>query len=146
MYGLIFWGSSYRSDLAPLQILQNKILRNLFADKVNFVSTNDLYKQLQILKIKDMHSFECCKTVFKCIKLNLFRPLHFHLNNLTWTHNYHTRRIDDFRTPLVARTREQHDFLFQCVQQWNGLSQHLRNIQSFDTFKKLLSSNLLSTY
>ena len=43
MYGLIFWGSSYRSNLAPLQILQNKILRNLFADKVNFVSTNDLY-------------------------------------------------------------------------------------------------------
>ena len=146
LYGILFYGSTFSSDLAPLQVLQNRILRNLFNNKITYNATTDLYKQLEILKIKDLHCFESCKTVFKSIKLNLFLPLQQHLNSLAWTHSYRTRGIDEFRIPLALRTRDKHDFLFQCVQHWNGLPLHIRNLQSFNIFKKTLLAKFLSAY
>ena len=121
LYGILFYGSTtstYSSDLTPLQIFQNRILRNLFNNRITYTpnATTDLYKQLEILKIKNLHCFESCKTVFKSIKLlNLFLPLQQHhnsFNSLAWTHSCRTRGIDEFRISLALRTR---DFLFQCV-------------------------------
>ena len=46
LYGIVFWAPSYNNDLAPLQIAQNKIVRNLFTGKIPSNSTNQLYNKL----------------------------------------------------------------------------------------------------
>ena len=63
IYGIIFWGATFQTDLLRIQICQNKIVRNLFYGKLNYHSTDNLFAQLQILKVKDLCCLESCKAI-----------------------------------------------------------------------------------
>ena len=146
MYAIIFWGATFHTDIQKVQICQNKIIRNLFNGKINYTSTSNLFAQLKILKVKELHRFESCQAIYKSLNCNLFLPFRPYLNDLGWGHDYGTRGMNSFRVPRVSRTREQHDFLFQSVHHWNNLPLQIRNSSSLGCFKNQLRNNLLSTY
>ena len=54
-YLLLFSGSTFDSYLDRVQTIQNKIVRNLFANKIAHHNTIELYKKLRILKVKEMY-------------------------------------------------------------------------------------------
>ena len=62
LYRILTWGSTNSIVLHPLQVLQNIIVRIIFNVKTNErITNNSLYKQLKILKIKDMYHLEVSK-------------------------------------------------------------------------------------
>jgi hypothetical protein len=146
IFGVIFWGVAYTTDIEPLQISQNKIIRNLFRDKINYNSTSHLYSELGILKIKDIKKLEACKAIYKAQHLNSFIPFKGLLDKLNWSHNYVTRGLAAFRLPHVRTTGEKNDFLFQSVLYWNSLPNEIRDASSYNTFKKCLQERLVLQY
>ena len=145
-YGIIFWGVTFQSDISAIQICQNKIIRNLFQDKIDCNSTIELYYQLGIFKVKDLFCLEACKIIYKALHMNKFIPLRDMLNRLNWRHDYETRRIAAFRLPNVRSTRDKHDFLFRSVSCWNALTIEIRDSSSLYSFVKILKEHLLLTY
>ena len=145
-FGLIFWGGTFDSYIAKLQISQNKIVRHLFKSKLNFCSTDEIYLQTKILKIKDLHCFESCKAIHQALYKNKFLPLLQLLNNSSWNHNYATRELNTFRLPRVRTNRDKFDFLFQCISHWNGATNEIRCARSLQQFKQLLHTKLLDSY
>ena len=146
IYGILFWGVAYPTDIAAIQICQNKIIRNLFKDKIDCNSTIELYYRLGIFKIKDLFCLEACKAIYKARHMNKFLPLNDLLNKLDWVHNYETRGIAAFRLPNAHNNKDKNDFLFRSVSCWNNLSRDIRDSPSFYTFVKALKSNLLAQY
>ena len=145
-YGLIFWGGTFETDIHTLQICQNKILRNLFCDKLSHNSTNELYCKLKILKISELHQLEVSKAVSMSLKLNKFPHLNNLLNNLSWPHDYETRSYSTFRLPSVSSVRDKIDFLFQSVLYWNNLPQDIKKCASINTFTQKMLDLLIGTY
>jgi hypothetical protein len=146
IFGIIFWGVAYTTDIEPLQICQNKIIRNLFRDKVNYSSTSNLYSQLGILKIKDTKRLEACKAIYAAQHSNRFIPFKKLLDQLGWSHHYVTRGMAAFRLPQARTTNEKNDFLFQSVLYWNSLPNDIRNSCSPYVLKKSLKERLALQY
>ena len=129
-----------------LQICQNKIIWNLFQDKLNYNSTTDLFHQLGILKVKDNNNFEASKAIYKALHTNKFQPLRRLLDGLGWTHEYQTRGIHAFRLPQVRSALERRDFLFYSVFYWNSIPREIRDTASLYAFKKSLRVRLMLQY
>jgi len=59
LYGILGWGKTSKTTLAPIQILQNNVLRIInnttWKDKFK---NNDLYQKYKVLKIADIYEFE----------------------------------------------------------------------------------------
>ena len=139
-YGVIFWGASFSCDINMLQVCQNKIVRNLFHNKLN------LFLQLELLKVKDIHFIETCTAVYSSIRINKFRPLKHILATLQWQHQYNTRGESTFMLPTVKSTRDKHSYVYQCTLNWNSLPNDIRSASSLYVFKRRLRLLLLNNY
>ena len=145
-YGIIFWGAAYPTDIAAIQICQNKIVRNLFQDKIEHNSTTELYYRMGIFRIKDLFYLEACKAIYKARHMNKLLPLKDLLYKLDWRHDYGTRGIAAFRLPNVNNNRDKNDFLFRSVYCWNDLSREIRDSSSIYSFVKALKLKLSLNY
>ena len=145
-YLLLFWGSTFDSYLENVQVLQNKIIRNLFSQKIVHTNTTDLYYQLNILKIKELFLQELGISMYKAIYLNQYNTLTESMRNLQWSHNYNTRKINAYRLPTVRSSKNARHIIFKGVQYWNSLPLKLRASKSLSKFKRDLKSELLKNY
>ena len=145
-FAIVIWAGTFDTFIDKIQICQNKIVRHLFKARLNYCSTSEIYRQTEMLKVKDLHLFECCKVVYQALFNNKFLPLMQLLNHLRWNHNYATRDINTFRLPKVKTNRDKFDFLFQCISHWNSLPNEIRCAPSFNNFKQLLKNRLLRDY
>ena len=59
-YGILIWGSTYKSHLQVLQLSQNKAMRALFEQQLSDRIT-PVYRKAQILKINDLYKLEVAK-------------------------------------------------------------------------------------
>ena len=64
LYGLILWGSTNKSYIDKISKLQNKAVRAVTGGKYSGHVTS-IYKQLKLLKLKDLFNLEVAKFVFK---------------------------------------------------------------------------------
>ena len=146
-YLLLFWGSTFDSYLDKVQVLQNKIVRNLFSQKVQQnTSTTSLFYNLKILKVKELYLHELGIVMYKAIYFNCYDTLTESLRELNWTHNYNTRKINAYRLPAIKTSNNARHIIFKGVQFWNNLPLELRSSNNFTTFTRLLKDLLLSRY
>ena len=145
-YLLLFWGSSFNIHLKRVQVVQNRVIRNLFARKIVHANTTDLFHKVNILKVKDLYYKELGISFYKALHLHHYDSIMNSLNALNWTHNYNTRKINYFRLPKSRYSAHSRHLLFVGVQFWNSLPLNLRAAQSLSTFKKLLHKHLLDKY
>ena len=61
-YGIIIWGSTYKSYLEKLTSLQNKAIRAVGSAECN-ESSCPLYYKFKVLKLYDMNKYELAKFV-----------------------------------------------------------------------------------
>ena len=75
-YGLPLWGSTFKTYLSKLQILQNKALQIITKSDWRTPITPK-FRNLKILKIADLYTFELAKLMHQCYNnsLTLFSPL-----------------------------------------------------------------------
>ena len=145
-YLLLFWGSSLSSCLNRVQILQNRIVCNLFGSKIPHTSTTDLFHRVNILKVKDLYFKELGTSFYKVLYLNQHDTITESLNGLNWSHHYNTRKINYFRLPCIKSTAQSRHLLFRGVRFWNSLPLELRVAPSLNTFKKMLQKYLIDKY
>ena len=87
-----------------LKITQNKMLKILqFRQKSH---TNDLYKDFNVLKIKNTHKFNTCRLTHKIIHRpdNLSQARHFNKQ----VHDYDTRNIEGLHSRKINTSSNEH--------------------------------------
>ena len=144
-YVIVVWGGSSLTLVDDLQVAQNKIVRNLFADKVEHHHTSDLYKALGLLNVSQIYKLELGKLMFNALFNNKFSGLKQNLLELNWSHNYNTRRIDVYRLPFCRVRVNSNAPIFKAVHFWNGLPLNVRNRPSLATFTHCLKQHLLNS-
>ena len=147
LYNIIFWGGSATTYINFIQICQNKIVRNLFANKFECHTTDELFSKLNILKIKDIYHLELGQIIYKTISNDSnYEILSAELIRLGWTHHYNTRKLNNYRLPNTRIQADHRGFLFQAVLHWNKLPLDIKNSASPSGFKLNYKKLLLSHY
>ena len=67
-YGLMLWGSAYKSYLHMIEILQKKAIRNVHKTKYN-EHTMPLFRSSKILKIEDMYKLQLFMFMFSYYRI-----------------------------------------------------------------------------
>ena len=99
-YGLMRWGSAYKSYLHTIEILQKKAIRNVHKTKYN-EHTMPLFRSSKILKIEDMYKLQLLMFMFSYYRNILPSPLYSLFTRNCDIHDHYTRCRKDPRA--VAR-------------------------------------------
>ena len=92
LYGIINWGSANNSSLLSQQTLQNKIIRIIYNVKQkDRITNNSLYKELEILKIKDIYQLEMAKFMFLYTSQKLPTVFNSYFTSVNTVHTHNTR-------------------------------------------------------
>ena len=142
-YGNVVWGSTYKTRLKRLLILQKRIIR-IITNSPFDAHTTPLFKKLSLLKIDDIHSLQIALFMhsvhFNSIP-NTFQNL-FKKNSEV--HNYATRHANDY-TINFSRTNIHKSFIVSSGPRlWNSLPFELKSKKSIFCFKKHLKKYLIS--
>ena len=142
-YGNVVWGSTYKTRLKRLLILQKRIIR-IITNSPFDAHTSPLFKKLSLLKIDDIHSLQVALFMhsvhFNSIP-NTFQNL-FKKNSEVY--NYATRHANDY-TINFSRTNIHKSFIVSSGPRlWNSLPFELKSKKSIFCFKKHLKKYLIS--
>lgn len=170
VYGIQVWGSACDSVLRQILTLQKKAVRMLTSNDNYPITpgplpaTNPLFKELRILKVKDVFKLHFANFIYRTLSqetpinfLEWFTPTHF-------IHNYNTRsnrlinreNIVDLGTVSDLLTLHHNRsnlvnyggnmFRVSGPVLWNSLPVQIRNSQSFNVFKINLKNYFLEQY
>ena len=93
-YGLVLWGSTHKTYIKTLQIMQNKAIRIVNGSKYND-SVAPIYRSLNILPLYDLHYLQLCKFMFLNSRGELPGKLLSLFSPNTTMHSYITRHSED---------------------------------------------------
>ena len=146
-YSIIDWGCACKTHLAPLQVIQNKILRCISHTKIK-QSVSPKYKQMKILKLYDIHKMELAKFMFKLKNQLLpenFNPLFVSVSAI---HKYNIR-INQSDNKFLPRERTlfgQQKLEYKGVKIWNNLPNCIKYIPTLSKFSHSLKETILESY
>ena len=144
-YCNIVWGSTYKTNLHRLVILQTRVVRII--SKSNFDAPSDpIFKEFHILKFDDIHFVELGKFMYSY--KNSLLPGKFKnaflLNNQT--HSYNTRIADAFNLPFCRTNARQFSVCCQGPKYFNPLDKDICNSVSLFSFKSIPKQYIYSNY
>ena len=144
-YGIPLWGSTHITYTKQLFIIQKKAIRILTNANYN-AHTDPIFKELNILKLKDMYSLSACKLMYQHIHNMLPTPLQnmFTLNRNI--HNYNTRIRDNphfekHRTTLALNTIKH-----KSPSIWNHIPNHIKYSETLKFFLKKCKQHFIAQY
>ena len=159
IYGIEVWGSSMITNITKIYLMQKKIVRmitrnDIRMDNYAFPSSEPLFYDLKILKLKDIHTLYICKFVYKWTQGHV--PLNF-TNWFTYTsqvHQHNTRRSHyngvDSKLLYQPFGRTTHygckKLQFLAPKMWNNIGPEIRLEPSIIRFKSHLKKYLLNAY
>ena len=146
---IIVWGGLSYEHRRNIQIGMNKILRQILC--VNYdenhrplVSTDEMYKKLNLLKFDDIYDF----FLLKFIHFVLYKDRRIfdnYFNDLLPIHNYETRNIR-INLPQIRLDIEKRGTIFQVCRLFNTIHPPLLVQQSGYKLKKTFKEICLSRY
>ena len=140
-YGNIIWGSTYRTNLYRLKILQKRIVRII--TKSNFdAHTLPLFSQHNLLRLEDIHSLQLGLFMYSIenkIYPNTFLAM---LQKNCQFHSYQTRHSNNFRSDFCRTNIKKFTVISQGPTLWNSLPQHVNSAHSLSCFKARLKTYL----
>lgn len=131
--------------LSHYQVMQNRILKMLY--KLDwYTHTNDMHRNLSLLKVKDIFHLQVVKFVYKQ-KNNLLPPTfkHYFITNAQ-VHHHQTRQAGNIhasrpRTGIGAKCMK-----VSGMKIYNALPNHLLQCHSLHSFKGKASHHYISLY
>lgn len=145
-YGLLIWGSTYKTTLKPLYMLQKKAIRILTFSHY-YDHSSPLFRKLSILKLADLviyqHSIFLYKYHTNQLPLvfdNFFQPI-------TSRHSYNTRLASrsSYYIPIVRTNFGKFNIRYQGSTIWNNINESTKQL-TFPRFKKSIQTQLISKY
>ena len=126
------WGYSKHSYIAPLIVLQKKIIR-IIAGVGRFHHTDALFKSYKLLNIENINKYTTCIHVHRSI--NDLSPINFF--NMQTNDFYSMRSSSDSVVKVTWPKSEQYRqcILYRGPTLYNSLPSHIRNINNINSFK-----------
>jgi hypothetical protein len=138
---ILAWGGAFKTTLKPLNIAHNNVIRNL-SYNIEGKRTTVLYSDLNILTISEIYKLRLSE--FMYLSLNGHRKLHFDfIDEISWNHEYNTRRQDEFRMYLCRLEINKCFFLNNAIKLWQSLSDDIKKSVSISVFRKKMKFYLL---
>lgn len=138
-YLIPIWGTCYTTSFEKMQILQNKILKIIFNYNI-LTSTDQLYKELKVPKLKALLQLEQCKLIHKILNADHKTNTHFTYTNEI--HDYCTRTRNNLYLEPSRTDKSLYSPVHCAIKTYNNLPNNLRSIQNYKHFLKILKSNL----
>jgi len=137
LYGIEVYANTCKTNLNRLSKLNNKLIRILFNEKLNY-NIVYLYKKLNVLPISELHQMQLILLVYKCLFNKKLLPDIF--NNyfacMNTVHSYNTRRNADLVLFRSNKCIGQRCTEYKCCKLWNLLPDYLKVNSSVSVFKK----------
>ena len=133
---IILWGAAPQSVIAPLQVMQNKIVRNIAPTDMIGLHTKDIYNNLNLLNINQIYKYRCLEFGFKWLYCGDYNMLNAERENLHYQHAHNTRARGQLRAPFPRLERHRQFVAYQFVRMYNLLPENLCNSRNINYFKK----------
>ena len=127
-YGILIWGSTYKSQLNTLQLSQNKAVSAINKQRSSDRIT-PIYRRLQVLKINDLYKLETAKFMHQFFDKSLPASFEKYFTRTTFVHRYTTRTSErnDYFLPHFSTSRLQRSTRFSGVKIWNSIPYKFKN-------------------
>lgn len=142
-YGLTIWSATTAYNVSSMEKTLNRIGRHLLRRKIDEISTENIYSELQWMPFQKLTRYHVILTGYKLMnglidmKINL-PPLNQHF------HQHYTRNNRDFRGARANNKYGDKLISNRIGAEWNALPNALKRVNSLFHFKKQLSTFLLS--
>ena len=144
-YCLENWGNTYESNLNKLFLKQKRVIRII--NKANFYAhTTLLFKNLNVLKLKDLVMLKTAIFMYKVFNKSLPRNLleRFDIKHENTFYNLRSKHYFKLR---FARTTQKQMCLSYCgIKLWNSISEEISKCQTLQLFKSKYKNDLISRY
>ena len=147
-YSIIDWGCACKTHLAPLQVMQNKILRCIGHTKIK-QSLSPKYKKMKILKLYDIITQNGTgKFMFKLKNQLLPENFNSFFVNVSAIHKYNTRinQSDNLLLPRERTLFGQQKLKYKGVKIWNNLPNFIKHIPTLSKFSHSLNETMFESY
>ena len=146
---IIIWGGVNKTGRNRVKILMNKILRLILNVKFNdnnipLTRTNDMYKQLRLLKFEDIYKYYLLKFIHfvQYERFDIFINEFSHL----LPSNIHSTRSTRINLPNVRTDLEKRFTVFKCCELWRNIPEGFLEPQTQTKLKKNYKDLVLSSY
>lgn len=134
-YLIEIWGCAAKTNLKPLQIAQNKVIKALFHfDKLTHTPT--LYKKTNLLNLKQIYTQNICTLIKKIMSGQIHSQTTF--TKRTYTHNLRNTNKLKLHTPRTEYGKR--NILYDGTKLFNNLPDEIKEITSIHVFKAKLKS------
>ena len=146
IYCISVWGGILQCTQRGKRLikLHERSVKNLFS--LFYPRAPCIFKEMNILKLKDIHSLYIGIYMFKVVKLNQVPTLQLNLDLTYPNHGYETRNRNDPLCPFPRVTSIRLSFKYQCVNIWNEIPDNIKETNSLKNFKKRLTQYFIDQY
>ena len=139
------WGTTYKTNIKCLELMQKKAIRIVCkADRL--ASSTPLFINLKLLKFEDIVKLKCCSIMYIAYRRNLPINLQskFSLSNIE--QKYNLRSKSKFKIRYARTTKSQHCLSVLGVRMFNSLPDCIASLPNIHLFKKHLKNYILELY
>ena len=140
IYCILAWGSSYPSIINPLVILQKRAVR-IITNNPHRASSDPLFKELSILKFKQLYDLYCSMYMYKVLMQNKASFIKNEITGNQINHSHELRHNTKLRLPKVNLISYKQSFVYNGLVLWNKLDVETRNMTSIHKFRKTIIQN-----
>ena len=145
LYGIEAYYGTYQTLTNKLFILQKKSVRAINKLPYN-EHTNLAFKNMGILKLKDLFTYQIATFMYKTIYMSQNPDLSNELLRNQDVHSYETRQRNKLILPRITKHRSKNSILYQGVSVWNSIPVNVHENVSLSKFKNKLKENIISSY
>ena len=144
-YGIVVWGGiimEYNCDQTHRLI--RRILKNLFQRFFPDQDINNVYRNLKLLKLKDIYKFNLVQLYYNMKNNNVLPQVNsdFQQNII----NYNIRNPEELNVTFPRTNAVLISYKYQIANMWNQIPEIIKNAPSSDIFKSKLKKHMLSLY
>ena len=145
-YGIIIWGTASQNHVHEIEVRLNNIIRTITCCK-KFAHVIELYKKLNILKVKYVYKLELGKFMHKLFNNKLPEMFQNGFTKIGNVYNYETRNniTANYYLPRASKKAGHNKLEYRGVKLWNEIDANLKKLLLY-TFNKQYKNALLSTY
>lgn len=132
-YLIEIWGGAAKTNLKPLQIAQNKVIKILFGyDRLTHTQT--LYRDTKIHNIKQTYALNTCTLIKKILDGHI----HTKISLTKKTYNHNLRNTDKLELHLPRTEYGKRSILYNGANMYNNLPNDIKENHTMSMFKSKL--------
>ena len=142
-YCNVVWGNASKSILAPLFRSQKRAIRRVY--HAGYLDhTNNLFKNLKILKLNEINTLETAKFVKK--EIDKQNPKYFQRRHVNHDMVLRNNNPLSLNLPLPRSEREKQFITYHGPKVWNALPNDIQRTTNPTTFKIKVKKRLIDQY